>query len=337
MAVRFDSPTRLGQTVSALLLRPVAERKVTPVVVDAGARNGMAELPASYARTAELIAFEPNPEEHRKLVAGETDAARAGYAAPPFRAETYHPYALWREEEERPFYVTAGAGACTLMGAADPAVTDKMFVDGSTRSYGADHTEVRRTEPVPCRPLDALIGRDTVIDYLKIDVEGAEHDLLTGAQGLLGEGRALLIKSEFVLTPYYARHPVLGHQHALLDAAGYRMIDMDLNHGRYSRGRTTVPARADRRLIYAGDAFYMRDPDRNAMDAEARHRLATVALALGFNSLGVGLLREAGWLPAAEIDAIEAAAATLPLSIRLKKAWDQVPYAVARQLARLRG
>lgn len=324
MSRNFDHQTNLGKTVSELLLAPLLEKNITPTIVDAGARNGMFDVPDSYCVLAKFVGFEPNKVEYDKLVEGTTDAIKFGINPPRFASQEYHNTALWSSEEERTFYVTEGAGACTLMGPTVKGITEKMFLDiDGGESYGARHTNVRRTTPVPCKPLDSLLSE--TIDYLKIDVEGAELDIMQGAHKLFDNQDILFIKTEFVFTPYYERHPVLGHQHAFLDEMGLRLLDLDAQHARYSRDRTKIPANADRRLVYAGDAFFAIDPERNNLSAEKLHRLAVISIVYGFHSFGVSLLRDAEFLSSTEIDQIEAALSYLPLRARLKSKWLDFP------------
>jgi hypothetical protein len=128
---------------------------------------------------------------------------------------------------------------------------------------------------------------------------------------------------------------LFGHQQALLDEAGYRLIDFDMQHPRYVRCRARIPEAADRSMFLAGDAFFAVDPDLNDMSAEERQRLAAISLLFGFNSFAVGLLREAELLQSAEIDAVETALCYVPPLIRAKRAWAELPYAVARTMSRL--
>ncbi len=75
MLNRLDYKTASGKTVGEILFAPILARGEDFRVVDAGARNGMFELPESYAKIANFIGFEPNEDEYRKLVTGTTDAA----------------------------------------------------------------------------------------------------------------------------------------------------------------------------------------------------------------------------------------------------------------------
>jgi len=324
MSRNFDRQTSVGKTVSELLFAPLLEKNISPVIVDAGARNGIFDIPESYTREATFVGFEPNLEEYEKLVNEATDANKLGIKQPDFKHKKYHRTALWSSNEERTFYVTEGAGACTLMGHAQKNITEKMFRDNDRgESYGARHTEVRETIPVGCKALDSLLTE--TIDYLKIDVEGAELDILQGAKRLLENNDILFIKTEFVFTPYYERHPVLGYQHVYLDQMGLRLLDLDDEHAKYSRGRSNIPAEADRRLVYAGDAYFALDPDRNNISAEKCHRLGVISIVYGFHSFGVSLLRDAALLTLQEIDAIEQTLSFLPMRTRMKNNWLTFP------------
>ena len=71
----FEFQVGAGQTIGDIVFAPLDAKGIEPVVVDLGARNGMMLLPASYARRARLIGFEPNPEEAKKLITKTTDSA----------------------------------------------------------------------------------------------------------------------------------------------------------------------------------------------------------------------------------------------------------------------
>lgn len=333
---RFAWKTSGGATVGELLLAPLAAQGGNLTVIDAGARNGMIISPV-FASHAKIIGFEPNPEEYEKLAAHRTDALAVGVPVARFAQEEYHNCALWSREEERPFYITAGTGACTLMGETVGDLTRRMWFDGKDRPYADLHTEVRRSLPMRCRPLDDVLGAEARVDYLKLDVEGAENAILEGAQRLFERRAILFIKTEFVFTPYYKVHPVLGHQHVFLHERGFRLVDLDLEQPRYARDRTQLPALADRRMVYAGDAYFMLDPERQALPPRDLYRMGVVAIAQGFLSLGISLIRDSRVVPEASLAEAEAALARVPLGRWLKDRWNRVPLAAAQMLARLRG
>jgi FkbM family methyltransferase len=337
MLNRLDYKTGSGKTVGEILFAPILARGEDFQVVDAGARNGMYELPESYAKVADFIGFEPNEDEYRKLVTGTTDAASYGLHSPRWKSEAFHPYALWNCEETRPFYITVGAGACSLMGHVNEAVAGHMYLqyaDGRMNKRYYDHAvSTLRTTTVPCRRLDQLIDSDRPVDYLKLDVEGAELALLEGSEALFAANRILFVKTEFVMVPYYEVHPLFGHQQVFLDKHGLRLLGLDLGHSPYTREPSRIPAATDRRQIYAGDAFFVIDPDRVKRTPEDLHRAGIMAIIHGFASFGLSLIRDGGLVGATELDLVEAALARVPLRSRARYFFETFPMWFAVRLA----
>lgn len=337
MLNRLDLKTALGKTVGDILLAPIQARGEDFCVVDAGARNGMFELPASYAKHANFIGFEPNEDEYRKLVSGTTDAAKYGLHSPRWKSEMFHPYALWNNAEDHPFYITVGPGACSLMGHVDETIAGHMYLqysDGRTDKCLYDHALTTvRTTTVPCRRLDTLIDAGPRIDYLKLDVEGAELTLLEGSEALFAANSILFVKTEFVMVPYYEVHPLFGHQQVFLDKYGLRLLGFDLEHPRYTRDLSRIPAATDRRQICGGDAFFVIDPDRVKRAPEDLHRAGIMAIIHGFASFGLSLIRDGGLVGASEIDLVEAALARVPLRSRARYFFETFPMWFAVRLA----
>lgn len=346
----YDLRLADGRSVGDAVLAPLVEAQVPLYVVDVGARNGNYLLPRQYTEHATLVGFEPNPEEFAKLDAGKTDAAQAfaamGLDLPAFRAERYHPYALWDANERRPFYITRGAGACTLMGPTTDVARNIFYrYPGNDdprrrRSLHDLHTEVKEVIELDCRRLDELMGDDEVVDLLKVDVEGADIRVLQGAEKLFRERRVLFIRSEFQMVPYYEEHPLLADQHRYLADHGFRLLDLELNHPRYRRGGTDLPDRSDRGLLLAGDALFALDPDRLDLTPLERQRIAALALAFELNGFGLSLVEEAGLLAPPQQRALAQALAQPParsLQGRLLDAWVEFPHRVKGLAQRLRG
>lgn len=176
-----------GRSIGNVLLAPLAGSELH--VIDVGARNHMYDLPEVYANQLNYIGFEPNEEEYDKLIIHSTDAERAGVYIPRWKSEKFYSYALWSDDKPRPFYLTQGTGACTMMGEADRRVASRMFLDpsralfggvvsGEQKSYYDQHVRVLKTDDVCCRRLDQLLDGEVLkIDYLKIDVEGGELEV----------------------------------------------------------------------------------------------------------------------------------------------------------------
>lgn len=332
MAVNFQTVARSGRTVADIVFGPI---DAVPLVVDVGARNGMVELPQAYAARADYLGFEPNKDECEKLSGHRTDAHLAGVPIAKFRSEHFEPAAVWGSGGNRTLLITRSKGSCTLKGHANEAVARNLFLDGDGSVCLMDRAlTVVGEDEVPCRTLDEIVT-ERPIDYLKIDVEGGEIDVLNGADNLFRTQSVFCLRTEFQMVPYYHDHALLGDQHAYLAKHKMRLIDLDFAHARYQRVPTTIPGRCDRRPIFAGDAFFIPDPDLCDLSPQTRQRIAAVLLSLGFNSLGVGLLREAALCSREDIAEIEAALCHVSLRARLKQIWTSFPATVARVVDRL--
>ncbi len=332
----FEFTLQDGRTLGEVVLAPLVQNGIEPLVVDIGARNGMQLVPSGYSRQSRIIGFEPNPEEYKKLVAKDTDAHKVGAPIVDFKAEEYHPCAIWDSNGSHEFFITLGPGACTLMGHTLPQITSKMFIDHlDERRYNSFEkmvTTVKETVSVPCRTLDDIIGTERVCDFLKIDVEGAELRCLKGAKRLFSEKRVLFVYTEFVAFHYYQEHCVLGDQHTFLNDHGMRLLDIDMGHASYRRSAEDLPESADRRLLHAGDAFFCLDPDTNALTPYERQRIAAMCFIFGFNSFALTLLREAGLNSTQDIEAIRRAILNTYTIKRLKHIWAHLPRTIIRPI-----
>lgn len=332
----FDTKLPTGKTSGDLVMAPLDGKNIVPQVVDLGARSGMFELPESFTEKSDFYGFEPNLVEYEKLVNKKTDSMLAGGIQPKFKTMKYYPTAIWSSECERELNITVGAGACSLSGDANEKITNKMYLEGRTKySYHESVQAVKSRIKVPCAGLDSIFSKDTILDYLKVDTEGSELEVFKGAEELLKAQSILFIKTEFLFTPYYSPHVLLGHQQVYLDSMGYRLIDIDLKHLKYLREPTSIPKSMDRRPMYAGDAFFIVDPDLNDIDPVVRHRLGVILLVFGYRSLALSMFREAALLSDQDVNMLEVGLAKVPVYKKLKEGWINFPYQVWPFLKRL--
>ena len=145
-------------------------------VIDAGAHVGQYALLASGCVGPEgrVHAFEPHPRLHAILCRNLARVGCTNVAAQPL--------ALGRRCEERPFFLarTDNLGASSLR--PDPLVPDSSAVRVQVTS------------------LDAYLAAHAVphVDLLKINVEGAERDVLAGAAATLAANPDIVLVVEFL-------------------------------------------------------------------------------------------------------------------------------------------
>ena len=104
-----------------------------------------------------VLAFEPGPNNLPKL--------RENILINRLAHVEVHPMALWHKEEPVTLFLAADSGVNSL----------------------GTHSEVLGSTPVPAKPLDAFL-RDHDPRLIKLDVEGAEEHVLTGAVAALDRG-----------------------------------------------------------------------------------------------------------------------------------------------------
>jgi FkbM family methyltransferase len=123
-----------------------------PVIFDCGANIGLATLFFKHIYPkARITAFEADPDTFRVLQANVTENR--------LEAVSVHQLMLANGEGERSFY-SGGGEAGNLMGSINPG-------------RNADHSEIK----VKAARLSTFVDRR--VDFLKLDVEGSEFDVLT--------------------------------------------------------------------------------------------------------------------------------------------------------------
>lgn len=161
------------ERLAALLDRPLA-------IVDVGCRDAQADAWAPFGRHVRLTGFEPDADECARL-----SAELAGPA----------------QREFVPLALGAATGAATLHLTRFPQSSSLYPPDRRTI---AAHPQLDAHEPVGERTvelttLDAWLAESAGAgpDYLKVDVQGAELDVLRGAERALADVRAVEVEVEF--------------------------------------------------------------------------------------------------------------------------------------------
>ncbi len=186
---------------------PVVDPSVT-VVMDAGARYGIHPTWRSFGGGLLYLAVEPDEEEARRL----TRLARD----PGFRALCI---ALDQKTGTRNLYITKHRGYSSFY-RPDPG--SEWF-----KRYRPGEGEVERVVQVRTWSIDDFTRKyKLAVDFLKLDTEGSELDILRGASDQL-ESHVLGVRTEVSFQPAYIGQPTVFEVHKYLLSKGFHLLNFD--------------------------------------------------------------------------------------------------------------
>jgi FkbM family methyltransferase len=259
------------------------------IVADVGCRWGFADFWQQLSPHVTLYGFDPDPAECERL--------RATY-----KDSNVHlvPLALAEEPGERTLYLTREM-ACSSLYRPDPALTAGFPELACAAEVG--------TSKIVVTTLDAWSAANAVsgIDFIKLDTQGAELDVLRGGERTLASVRALEVEVEF--NPIYVGQPLFGDVDRFLRDRGFVLWKLStLAH--YSRAEVpraeeqpntnyydsqTISHPVLSGQLYWGHAYYVRQEIAAGSSRGWQRSVRDAALmeVLGFSGLEKQLLNDA--------------------------------------------
>ena len=251
---------------------------LSPNILDIGARGGADEDLLAIAWASRIVCFEPDKAESDAM-------ARQGDAR--WRQFTVLPFAVGGVSGPQELHVPDDRRAASLL-EHNPDMVER---------FGRENLHVpKETVAVQTRTLDALRkdGRINRVDYMKIDVEGAELDILKAGAALLQDCVALKVECSFL--QQRLRQPLVWDVVPFLVAEGFEVVDLqDIHHWR-RRNLPSHPYRVRADMEYSRgqvaqcDIIFLRSA-AHLQGTEQALRLVVLSAALGFFDYGVSVLR----------------------------------------------
>ena len=250
--------------------------KIDCVVVDGGARYGLHPTWADLRTIAQFHLFEMDAQEAERL--------RSKYKNDPMIA--VYPIGLYREDTELTFTVNEHRALNSLFSVDDEVLKRNDYMRKA-------FTPVE-TKKVDVRSIDSFFERKP-IHFLKLDVEGAEYDVLCGALDAL-RSSVLAVRAEVVFTPVYKDAAAFGDVHKLLIENGYELLNFDYCGAGNKGGRFSLPGRYGK--LISTDAVWIVNNERlfstsgNTLRDDVV-RMACFLLNNGATDLAVEILQQA--------------------------------------------
>lgn len=216
------------------------------VVVDVGCRWGFADEFVKNSSDFLIFGFDPDAEECKRL----NDSYNSAYISAV-------PIGLSSTAGEKVLYLTKEP-ACSSLYKPDPYLTT---------NYPAFHCEVEVGQTViETTTLDQWANDNNIgyIDYLKIDTQGSELDILKGGEKILKTVRSLQVEVEF--NPMYIGQCLFHEIDAYLRQHGFILWKFsEITHYSQNKSRgypiNTCDVRYDeyhnvRHNVYSGQLFW---------------------------------------------------------------------------------
>jgi FkbM family methyltransferase len=262
------------RTLADFGLSPLLEG-LSLTCLDVGARGGFTRDLMPLAPAVRAIGFEPDTEECARLNAAETRQV-------PWRELRFIPVALGRARETRRLNIYRKRGCSSLL-EADAGLAARFGRDGYYRLDG--------TLEVPTTTADEAAREYDFTDaaFFKLDVQGAELEILSGSRRLLNES-LLALRVEVSFLPTYKDQPLFADIDQALRPCGFAPMRFLELHPWRRASKAKLPRLDDGPFPYSegqlvhGDVLYMKEPERIPDDGEAavEHLLRGALLATAY-------------------------------------------------------
>ncbi len=209
-------------------------------VIDAGASGGFPAYWGIFKDQVRLIGFEPNRDEYKKCTQTENNRI--------------YPVALGKRKEQKKITITRWPYSSSTL------AYNMSFWNRFPNAHLFEPVRTDTFETIDC---DSFCREYEIrgVDFMKLDTEGSELEIMEGATGLLEED-VLGVLIEVAFCPYQVDRPLFPEVDKFLRDRGFLMYDL----GPIRLARSALPPvetyngnPSQYGQLIAGDALYLRD------------------------------------------------------------------------------
>lgn len=242
-------------------------------LIDIGASGGLNPRWQPFLSLLKTVGFEPDVKEFSQLKNSSQ--------------QIWLDKAISSKKEKKTLYVTKSQTNTSLL---KPNLDLLHQFQWSPTEPQDNHTIINEIE-VECESIDNLVSfHQLQPDYLKIDTQGSELDILQGAKDSL-KNHLFVVECEVEFAPIYQDQPLFADVDLFMRSQGFYLHDFGNFLSMKPRGLAGIGG-AKGRLISA-DALYFKDLSRvpvEELDNKKIHSLILGYLVYGYPELGIQLL-----------------------------------------------
>jgi|TARA_B110000967_G_C18820711_1_gene528535 FkbM family methyltransferase len=261
--------TSLHSIYSSLLIANIA-RHYGLTYFDIGSRGGFQDDLYPIAFAVDAVGFEPDPVEFKRL---QSRSPR------PWKTVTYLPHGISDQTGQRILHIPTDPQSASLL---------KHNLTIGEKFDKPQFFEINRTEKIETLCLnDALEKTEfTSIDYMKIDIEGAELPVFKSSSEVMKD--LLAIKTEVSFVPFRENQPLAGEVDFHLKQAGFELMDINGPHHWRRHGYLVHPYYSNENPPYSkgqivqADYLYFRNPNSLEGDIDKLLRLSLISMSFGY-------------------------------------------------------
>lgn len=181
--------------------------KSSPItIIDIGSRGGFEKRWDIYNTQAKIIGFEPDTNECERL----NKSAKLN--------TVHHPVALSRRKCRRTFYIAEHSAASGFY---------RPYTRYLSRLPEMANREIKDTIITNTIDLDSFLSENGIsaVDFIKIDTEGSEMDIVLGAQRIL-KSSVLGLSLELMFNKQREGEPLFSEADLILRSLGFELYDL---------------------------------------------------------------------------------------------------------------